>query len=68
MASGEGLIRLIREDLSPVEIRLEQLTPRAVANLFNVNVNRIYIYIYINYLNIYFIIIFVNRLISTRCF
>ena len=39
MASGEGLVRLIREDLSPVEIQLEQLTPRAVANLFNVNVN-----------------------------
>ena len=29
-------VRLIREDLMPFEVQLEQVTPRAVANLFNV--------------------------------
>ena len=39
MALGEGIVHLITEDLYPVEIQLEQLAPRAVADLFNVNFN-----------------------------
>ncbi len=38
MASGDTLVRLIREDMSPVEVQLEQLTPRTIYTLFNVSV------------------------------
>ena len=73
MASGEDLVRLIREDLSPVEIQLEQFTPRAVANLFNVNVNgtaracmSIFCYYFIRFIII--IYLFFCKQVSTRCF